>query len=270
MRPATALIWLVVLLAGCGGGPATMDGTAALQRVGLAETDAQRYAVESLATGQAYGLLAAAGRAFKALPDDERGGVIHGLAGWARSYAESDLFADAYAARRSSSMPAPPEHTESVDEAVERWTREGLEELESMRRSTLPMLPEADRAEMLERLETMEAQYRNPELLAIQRQGIEMERAEQQRSYEAALARWAAELPEDPGTLIAQRLHEFLDTCADVDFDAELVERYGRLRFADPDYERRPWAWKLCFRAGAASVEAARRVATGWLEELEG
>jgi hypothetical protein len=268
LRRVGTLVWLVLIMSACGGNDPTVPDSSALQRLGVAETDAQRYALDALATGQPYGLVAAAGRAFNALADGERAVVIEGLAGWARSYFDSDLFRSAYAERRSSSRPQPPSHSETVDEAVERWSREGLEQLAQSRQKVVPMLPEADRADLLESLDAMEAQYRDPDFVALHRQGVEMQRAADRTAVEAALMRWEEELPENHDDLIERHLQAFLATCADVDFDAELVERYGLLRFADPTYERKPWEWKVCFRAGQDSVEVAREAAKTWLSAL--
>ena len=71
--------------------------------------------------------------------------------------------------------------------------------------------------------------------------------------------------PADANVLIKQRLKEFLDVSATVDFDARL----NGSMFANPEYEAKSGQWKMCFRAGKAVVEAAREEAKAWLKELE-
>lgn len=71
--------------------------------------------------------------------------------------------------------------------------------------------------------------------------------------------------PADANVLIKQRLKEFLDVSATVDFDARL----NGSMFANPEYEAKSDQWKMCFRAGKAVVEAAREEAKAWLKELE-
>ena len=256
----------LALLCACGGEePAD---TSALERLGLAEADAERYALDALATGHPWGWMAAAGRPFKALDDDDRVAVVASLARWARHYAESDLFRAAYAEHRRVNEPQPPSYTTSVEQEVERRIEEGLAQIEQTRREVIPVLPESDRASLLESLEAMAEQYRDPRLIDLQRQGIEMERAADADAFEQAHRRWSEELPEDPNELIKRRLRTFVDACSDVDFDAELVEQYGLKRFADPRYERKSSDWKTCFRAGEPTVRAALEAAEDWLDDL--
>jgi hypothetical protein len=70
--------------------------------------------------------------------------------------------------------------------------------------------------------------------------------------------------PSNANELIKQRLQEFLDISATVDFDAQLN---GRM-FANPDYEAKNQQWKMCFRSGKQVVETAREEAQAWLKEL--
>jgi hypothetical protein len=71
--------------------------------------------------------------------------------------------------------------------------------------------------------------------------------------------------PSDAKELIKQRLNEFLDVSATVDFDAQLN---GRM-FANPTYEAKSQQWKMCYRAGKQVVAAAREEAQAWLKEVE-
>lgn len=268
LRRGTLFVGLALLLCACGADDPVPADTSALDRLGLAEADAERYALDALATGHPYGWMATAGRPFKALADDDRVVVVEALARWARRYAESDLFRTAYAEHRRASEPQPPSYADSVEQEVERRIEEGLAQIEQTRREVIPMLPEHERASLLENLETMAAQYRDPQLIDLQRQGIEMQRAADANAFAEARRRWSEELPEDPNELIERRLQAFLDACGDVDFDAELVERYGLMRFADPAHENESWEWKTCFRAGEASVRAALDAAEDWLDDL--
>jgi hypothetical protein len=71
--------------------------------------------------------------------------------------------------------------------------------------------------------------------------------------------------PSDAKELIKQRLSEFLEVSATVDFEAQLN---GRM-FANPTYESKSQQWKMCYRAGKQVVAAAREEAQAWLKELE-
>lgn len=110
--------------------------------------------------------------------------------------------------------------------------------------------------------------YNNPETRQSQAQMIEARRAEEKQQYEAELEKWEKNYPTDHRLLIARRLQKFLAVSVDVDFNAQLVEIDGYMKFADEQYEKKSAEWKLCFRAGKETVDAARAFATAWLATL--
>jgi hypothetical protein len=71
--------------------------------------------------------------------------------------------------------------------------------------------------------------------------------------------------PSDPNELVKKRLTDFLAVSAKVDFDAKLTS--DRM-FVNPEYEKKSFEWKMCYRAGKEVVEAAREEAQKWLDEL--
>jgi hypothetical protein len=268
------VVWFVCacLVVGCGsdgggdsGSPKSGSG---LERLGLAPADAERYAVEGLATGQVYPPYGV-GSAFKALGADDRAELVEELGAWARDYVGSDAFEAAYAEFRESRRPVEVVYEESVDEAVERWVEENKRQMEAVRTQSVPLVPEADRAEMLRQIDEQIETLEKAETQAFQRQSIEMQRQAEKDSYESSMADWTSRYPEDPDALVRERLSTFLATCEDVDFDADLVEEYGRMKFESPAYEQKPAEWKYCFRAGEESVEIARDIAKDWLADLD-
>ncbi len=89
--------------------------------------------------------------------------------------------------------------------------------------------------------------------------------------YNEELARWKEDYPASSREMVKRRLREFLTESADVDFDAKLVRRGSKMRFANEQYEdEKSGDWKLCYRAGKLPVEKARAFAKTWLAELEG
>jgi hypothetical protein len=110
---------------------------------------------------------------------------------------------------------------------------------------------------------------KNPQMKETLRLGAEMQEKADKERYEADLKAWDEDLPEDPQVLIAKRIRQFLTTAADVDFDAELIARGDRKVFVKPEYEQKNAYWKMCFRAGRETTEAARAFAAAWLAELE-
>ena len=70
-------------------------------------------------------------------------------------------------------------------------------------------------------------------------------------------------LPADPAELVRNRLKEFLEESATVDFDAKLIGK----TFSDPTYESKDQKWKMYFRAGKPVIDAAREEVKKWLQE---
>ncbi len=190
---------------------------------------------------------------------------------WARGHSASPMFRSGYEQLRELARPMPPVDPGSVDDAMAQQDQEMQVQFEAMRAS-LAQLPADQRDEMeaaiREAEEAMRAAQSDPEVMALQRQGMQAEFEAEQQRYQQALSRWNDTLPEDPQTLIARRLTQFIDVCGTVDFDAALVAQGGMQRFADPAHEAKRWEWKLCYRAGAAPVRRAMALAREWLQTL--
>lgn len=93
----------------------------------------------------------------------------------------------------------------------------------------------------------------------------------QMDDYNNKLSEWEKAYPiNNPTGLIKNWINTFLEKSADVNFDAKTVKgKDGIIKFVDPDYEYKDGQWKLYFRAGKESVNAARTFAQSWLGELK-
>lgn len=89
------------------------------------------------------------------------------------------------------------------------------------------------------------------------------------RSYEEAMKRWEEDYPAEINQFIAGRLKTLLEKTEGIDYNAQLVEKYGKKRFVNPTYESKNTEWKQGFRAGKEVTEAAREFGKRWLEEVE-
>lgn len=88
--------------------------------------------------------------------------------------------------------------------------------------------------------------------------------------YNEQLAQWKQDYPATGREMVKRRLNEFLRESADVDFDAKLVRRGGKMRFVNQTYEdEKSGEWKICYRAGRPAVEKARAFSKQWLAELK-
>lgn len=239
----------------------------ALQQLGIKSADASHEVVSSFINGNVSTYRVAAAMR-KAAPAARAAMVEQGLV-WTKAYVDSPQFAKDYAAMRDESKPQKEEKP-SIDDELKARREQRLADMEEAKKN-LAEMPKEYRAaaeaglkaaeESMKQLDT--AEYRKME-----REGLVMERKADEERYQQELADWSESNPADPQVLVKQRLQEFLEATKDVDFDAELVTKYGKQRFVDPDYESKPGDWKLAYRAGKETTEKARAFAKSWLAEV--
>lgn len=209
-------------------------------------------------------------RIVKAAPPATRAALITGGIGWVKQFTATPEFAKLYQEYRESNRPSPPEGG-TPDEEIRKQKAESQKAIEEMRKN-LAQLPPETRKEMEKVINDMIAQQKalekNAEFQAQMQAAMTDEYRRKQEDYQTRLKEYDAKYPADPRPLITRRLREFLDVSANVDFAAKLVPRGSVMIFANPEYEKKPDMWKLCFRAGREAVQAARAAATAWLAEL--
>jgi hypothetical protein len=89
------------------------------------------------------------------------------------------------------------------------------------------------------------------------------------KNYQDQLRKWETDFPGNINAFIEDKLKKMLDYTKDIDYNAALVEKYGKKRFANPTYEGKRTEWKQGFRAGREVTEQARSFAEKWLAELK-
>lgn len=221
-------------------------------------------------SGSGYSLIGSIIVPFKALPKGERGDVVRALALCLQAYYQSDAFKVDYAKVRAARKPSPPAaYEQTPQQELDAALAHDRKEMEEARTSVLPMLPPENRAAVEESYKQNEKMLADPQMQKYRLMGIEADRAQRQADYEKSVQDWQTMYPEDPRPIIVTRLKAFLALTDDIDFDAKLVDAGGKKKFANPEYEGKPWDWKWAYRAGKDSVSAAREVASTWLDELE-
>lgn len=186
----------------------------------------------------------------------------------------SQIFRDIYAEKRLRQIearlpPLPP----TYDEHRAARTRElnaaiAAAERTSRDRSQTPAARNAARAQA----NTLRGEKRalsrgrgdpaQREAMTLARQRAEALRAQRLPAIEA-------DLPPDVNVLVARRLREFLALTEDIRWNARLTTNaQGRRVFNDERLEAKPNTWKLCFRAGEETIDAAREFAEEWLRTL--
>ncbi len=241
-----------------------------MNRLGIPVNQAQDYVWNSLTNGYfAYPGLPR----LKQTPASERGAMVALIGTFARTYVESRDFAQRYASFREQRKPQPPDPPLSMEEQrraqreeLERNIRENEEqanaqpEYRAMYQEVITVLKE--------QLKTLDDKN-NPMFGSQMEQFQKQDHERQLQQYNRQLAEWEQSYPADPEKLIRLRLEEFLRDSQDIDFSAELKPGpEGKMVFVNPAYEKKPGNWKLAYRTGRETVEAARTFAQKWLVDL--
>jgi hypothetical protein len=244
-------------------------GGEVLTKLGVNQAAAREEIIRALTSGTAFN--EAAFKAFKALAPAARASLVKAGLAWIKAYTAAADFKTDYAKYREEQKPSPPEAVPSADEFLKKQRLEMEKQIADMRKAAAGM-DAATRKGMEDGIKQLTAQIeameKDPAQRAQLKEMLDVQRAQAKADQETALAEWNKRTPADPKTLIADRIREFLETSADVDFSAVLVKKGTHMRFANEDYESKPNQWKLCFRAGKEAVEAARAFAEAWLAEL--
>jgi len=262
----------VTFVAFYGGLSTLKSATDVLKQVGISEDEAENFVWWNL-NGEGFSYPNS--RELKQKPASERTALVRDICAFAKSYSESEEFRKEYLENREGSKPSPPQKPEPVEEMRARMKKEGAASIAEMEKSVASM--SKDQQEMLkptvEMMKEQVKQYDDPnnpmfskDMEQMMMQAYEAELAQ----HKNELAEWEKNNPTDPKLMVKKRLGKFLEETKDVDFNAKLVEgEYGKMVFAKREYEMKPSNWKVCYRAGRESVEAARGYVKGWLDGLK-
>lgn len=243
-----------------------------LETLKLARADAEAAIWRSFSYGAYGGPVSASWHNF-GVP--VRVAMVEEIGAFARTYSRSEDFKKRYAEYRNDQKPSAPKPFEGV-EGMKREQRESLTKSIRESKESLKNLGGEVRKSMEEGIKNMENMLKevdnpsnpmfSPEMNNMLKQGWDQE----YQNYQRALEAWNREWPESPSTLIRNRLNYFLELSSTVDFTARLSRSpNGKMVFINPAYESKPSDWKLLYRCGKESVEAARGVARAWLVELK-
>jgi predicted phage tail protein len=124
---------------------------------------------------------------------------------------------------------------------------------------------------MLDMLRKNLKDYQNPghEYFSAIAMGEKYQQEGQVKNYKDYLKKWETDFPENINVFIGDKLKKMLEYTKDIDYNAALVEKYGKKRFVNPAYEGKGTEWKQGFRAGREVTEQARTFAEKWLTELK-
>jgi hypothetical protein len=209
--------------------------------------------------------------AFNAMPPSTRAAVATAGLAWLRSYTATPQFQKMYAALRDSHKPAPPSYKMTPEEELKADAPKPPSD-DDLKKMMATLSPEQRKQveETMKRVAAQLAEMDTPANRKMRLDAIKAQRAQDQQQYEQSIAEWQKKYPADPKPLIVERLRAFMTLSADVDFTAATSASGDRRVFANPQYERKPESWKLCYRAGKEATQAARSGVQEWLKTLGG
>lgn len=243
-----------------------------LEEVGIEETSLVEWGFTSILSGAP---VYAAPTTLKDLPLESRRAVMDLMAAALKRWVASADFRDRWNQHRDEQKPVQPEGSLSNDELKARMKKD-IETALAEAEQNIKDLPQEYRAQAQAPLEEMRKQLAaldDPANPLFSKESEAARRAaagEEVKQYREALAQWERDFPADPLPLLAGRLRAFLQETADVDHRASVTDGPDGFKlFSDPANEGRSPAWKLGYRIGKETLDAARAIATTWLQELQ-
>lgn len=210
----------------------------------------------------------------KNLAGSDRSAVARDLLQYTKQYISGGEFKKQFETLRSQARPEEPElkplrsiaeiqkdEIAKTEKAI-KDTEKTMKELSGdLAKSIQPVLD-------MHRKNLKEYQDPKHQNFAMIAMGEKYEQEDAAKRYKERMQKWETDYPENINTFIADKLKKMLEYTNGIDYDAALVEKYGRKRFVNPAYEGKRTEWKQGFRAGKEVTEQARAFAQKWLAEL--
>lgn len=201
-----------------------------------------------------------------------RAAVANDLLNYTKKFVSSEAFKKEYLAMKERNKPTENK-LQTPDEMrrdmINQYTR-SLADAEANAKKADPSIRKFfDDAVVTLRQQLKDAQDPNNKMLANYAKNYDNMLKMHQQSYNQQLQRWESDFPSNHQLFVKKRLKQFLDETRDIDYTAELTERYGKKIFVNPAYEHKSNRWKMAFRAGKEVVEPTRAFVEQWLSEIK-
>ena len=240
------------------------------QQLGLEKKSGTEKIKESFLYGylQYYGA-----RNIKNIVAGDRAATAKSLLEYTRQYVESEAFKKEYDAYRVGHKPSLPNQPRTLEEI----RKENVESIKSSIAETEKSLKTADEQykkifeSSLAMLKKQLSDYQDPnnKMLKFIAESEQQQYEMHKKDYEVSIKEWEVKYPAGHLQFVKSRLQQLLDATADVDFNAQLVEKNGRKYFVNGDYERKSNNWKYAFRAGKEVTQTVRHFAEQWMKDIK-
>ncbi len=271
MRTTLSVVTLSTVILIYGGFSTLQNATDVMKQLGIPEEEAKDFVWWSFSGGS---FSFPNKPQLKQTPVSERAALVQQICAFAKSYTESAAFKEKYLEYREGLKPSPPEKPEPMDQMRARLKKE-LEQSIQETEKNISSMPAEYHEMMKANVDMMKEQvkaYDDPEnpMFSKDMEKMQLDMYEAQVvEHKKQLAEWEKANPQHPQLMVKTWLEGFLKESKDIDFSAKLVDgEYGKKVFANREYEMKSGYWKLGYRAGKESMDAARGFIKGWLDEL--
>jgi hypothetical protein len=274
MKKLFFVLPLLIVIAGFYSGKIIDDrAKALLQTLKLSEDNAKNTIFSDISSSSFYipGV-----RELKSIALNDRASQVEVIGKYVKDFTITEDFKKRYNEYRESQKPSPPEKPKTVAELKEENRASMKKSIEEMK-TTKASMPADQQAMFDESIKYLEEQLKaiddpnntmySPEMDNYTKMAYD----QQMDQHKKDIADWESKYPaNNPNLLIKTWLNSFLEKSNGVDFNAQTAtNENGRTLFVKQDYEKKDSMWKLCFRAGKETTEAARKFAQAWLKELK-
>ncbi|MBL7739285.1 MAG: hypothetical protein JNK14_08690 [Chitinophagaceae bacterium] len=211
----------------------------------------------------------------KNLAVNDRAAVAKDLLTYTKAFVSSSAFKKQYDDMRKQSKPEEPalkplRSIEQIQKEEIAKTEKSIKDIEKNMKEMPQFAKSMEPVLDMQKKNLKEYQDPKHSYFTAIAQGEKYDQENQLRNHKERTEQWKKSMPENVNDFIAERLQKMLDDTKDIDYNAQLVEKYGKKRFANPKYEGKKQEWKQGFRAGKEVTEPARAFAQQWLNELKG
>ena len=274
MKKILLVFPLLIILAGFYTGKIIDDRAKnLLKTIKLSEADVNSTIFSNISTPSFYFPNI---KELKSIAAGERSAMIDVVGSYVKQYAASEDFKKQYNDYRETKKPTEPEKPKTMEQLKE-------EQRENLKKNLTEMKEAKSKAsadqkaiydgsiqvfeDQLKELDDPNNTMFSPEMDTYMQSAYQ----QQMEQYNQQVAEWEATYPANNSNLLIKNcLETFLNQTKDVDFNSQTaIGQYGKTVFVKQEYERKNSLWKLCFRAGKETTDAARKFAQSWLSELK-
>lgn len=239
-----------------------------LQQLGITKTTANEKIGNGFLGGSfdTYGI-----KNLKTIPAAARVPLAKEIAAYSKQYVQTAAYLKQYNELRNYHKPefkAVQTPEEMQQQSVLQY-KKSVEDIEkSVKTADASMKPVFEKVLADAKKQLKEAEDPNNKYVANYRKNYEAAVQQNKAGYDQLVARWEQEYPANHMLYVKKRLQNFLAETADIDFDAQTVEKNGKKYFVNRAYESKGSHWKMAYRAGKDVVTATREFVESWLKEV--